>query len=229
MERLIFLGARAVPELTELVRDINDAEHQYEMVGILDDEVSLHGTEVEGIPVTGGLDKVSDFPDARFVFSIGSFRNRIERYEILQRLGLADDRYATLIHPRAKVYCSATISCGSIIHCGAVVGNGARLGRWVIVLWNAVIGANNILGDGVLVTSNVTTNFSVNIGSYAFIGTASAIAENVTVNPGAMVSMTSLVLRDVEAGTTIFGNPPRTLSTDPVPDRVLKEWSDMVR
>ena len=221
---LIFLGASPFREVGELVRDINDVSPTFDLRAILDDDPSLHGTEVEGLPVLGSLETARDHGDARFAFAIASHGTRLACHAILERLALPPERYATLVHPRAKVYSSATVGHGSIIHCGAVIGNGARLGNWVTVHWNAVVGADNRIGDGALLTSNVTTNSGVKIGPYGFIGSASAVAEGVTVGPGAMVGMGSLVLRDVPAGVFQFGNPPRVLSREDVPQGILDEW-----
>lgn len=224
MRQIVFLGATAIPEIAELISDINAIESRYEIIGALDDDASLHGTKIEGVTIGGGLGKAAEYPQADFVFSIGSFRSRLRRAEILRNLALADDRFATLIHPRAKIYSSASVGAGSIIHCGAVIANGARLGRWSIVLWNVVIGADNLLGDGAMVASGVVTNSKARIGSFSFIGAGSQIAEDVTVGPGAMIAMGSLVMRDVPPGAFQLGNPPRILSTDPVPPEIIDGW-----
>ena len=92
------------------------------------------------------------------------------------------------------------------------------------VHWNSVVGADNRVGDGALLTSNVTTNSGVEIGPYGFVGSASAVAENVTIGPGAMIGMGSVVLRDVAPGVFQFGNPPRVLSREDVPQTILDDW-----
>lgn len=228
MQSLIFLGATAVPEVAELVRDIN-AERDghdpaFEMIGILDDNPDLAGTSIEGLAVLGPLESVSDYPDAHFVFCVGSHHTRILRYEILRRLGLPDERYATLVHPRAKVYRSASLGVGSILHCGSVVGNGTHVGRWVVVLWNSVIGAANTVGDGALIASNVTTNAGAKIGSFSFIGAASAVADGVEVGPGAMLGMGGLALRDIPVGAFQFGSPSKIIGQSEVPAELCQAW-----
>ena len=185
---IVLLGASALPEVLQLVRDINADSAQFRVVAALDDDPSQQGSVIEGTPVTGPLEACADYPDASFVLAIGSYRSRLLRADILNRLGLPTERFATLIHPGAKVYETAQIDPGCIIHFGAVIANGSRLGCHNIVLWNSVIGAGNLLGDGVLVTSGVVTNSGVKIGSYAFIGSGSRVAEDVVIGPGAMVA-----------------------------------------
>ena len=100
----VFLGASAFPELSELVRDINGIKKTYEIVGILDDNEALHETEVEGYPVMGPLSLAENMDGKSFVLGIGSYKTRIARFEIFKRLGLPKERYATLVHPFAKIY-----------------------------------------------------------------------------------------------------------------------------
>jgi sugar O-acyltransferase (sialic acid O-acetyltransferase NeuD family) len=221
----VILGASAFPEIAELIRDINHGASRYAVRCLLDDDPARLGSAVEGVPVTGPLDLWVDHPDALFVMGIGSFRTRMARHAILTRLAIPDDRWASLVHPAAKIYSTASVGAGAIVHHGAVVANGARLGRWVIVLWNTVVGADAQVGDGAMLTSNVTTNSGVRIGPYAFVGAGSAVAERVEVGPGAMVAMGSRVLRDVPAGVFQFGEPPRVLGREPVPDDVIRSWT----
>jgi sugar O-acyltransferase (sialic acid O-acetyltransferase NeuD family) len=225
-QRLIFLGASAFPEISEIVRDINRIEQSYEILGILDDNVSLHGTTVEGCLVSGGLDQVAEYKDkdVSFVFCIGSYRTRLIRFEILRKLALPSERYATLIHPGAKVYSSAIVGAGCIIHSGAFIFNNTVIEDFVLVNPQTVIGTKNLVCEGALVTSLVSTTTGVIIGSYAHIGTASSVGEFVKIGPGAQVGMGSVVLKDVPPGVFCFGNPLRFLDKTRVPDELLERW-----
>ena len=227
LERLIFLGASAFTEISEIVRDINHVEPKYEIAGILDDNSSLHGSSVEGSPVLGSLEQVHRHEDATFVLGIGSYRTRLIRYQILRRLNLPRERFATLIHPAAKIYSSATVAQGCIVHAGALIFNNSVLEDFVMVYPNTVIGARNLLCEGALVTSMVTTTSNVIIGSYSHLGTGSSVAESVKIGPGAQVGMGSLVMKDIPPGVFCLGNPLRFLAKAEVPDELLERWKKL--
>lgn len=218
MKPLVIMGATAVPEMIDLIKAINDSSPSFSPVAILDDNTSLHGSIVEGIPVTGDLSSYKDHPEAQFLFTIGNHESRFTRKTILQRLSLPDNRYATLIHPASNLYRSASIGSGCIVHFGAVIANGARLGRWVEVLWNSIVGANSTIEDGVKIASNVTINSGILAKRFSYLGAASAIAEDVTIGAGAVVGMGSVITRDVTDGAFVFGSPPRTLKKDELPE-----------
>ncbi len=227
LQPLIFLGASAFPEISEIVRDINHVEPTYEIAGILDDNSSLHGSSVEGFPVLGPLEQVHQHEDATFVLCIGAYRTRLIRYQVLQRLNLSKERFATLIHPAAKIYSSATVGLGCIIHSGALIFNNSVLEDFVVVYPNTVIGARNLICEGALITSMVTTTSNVIIGSYSHLGTGSSVAESVRIGPGAQVGMGSLVLKDIPPGIFCIGNPLRFLDRAEVPDELLERWKTL--
>lgn len=228
MEPLIFIGASAFPEISEVVRNINTATPTYEICGILDDNNVLHGTEIEGVPVLGSLEQVSRHPHAQFVFGIGSHRTRLLRHQILRRLDLTPDRYVTLIDPRAQVYSDAVLGHGVIVHGGTVILNSARIENWAIIGWQNVVGRDVIVGEGALTGPSVTTLSGARIGSFSFVGGAGTISEAITVGPCAMVGVGTVIHRDVAAGEFVLGTPARTLSRIDVPDEILRNWENSI-
>lgn len=202
-------------------------EPTYEVAGILDDNSSLHGTSVEGFPVLGPLEQVHSHEDASFVLCIGSYRTRLVRYEILRRLDLPRERYATLIHPAVKIYSSATVGLGCVIHSGVLIFNNSVLEDFVLVYPNTVIGARNLICEGALVTSMVSTSTNVIIGSYSHLGTGSSVAEFVRIGPGAQVGLGSLVMKDIPPGVFCLGNPLRFLDRAEVPDELIERWKKL--
>ena len=226
---MVFLGAStAFQEISELINDINENDDRYKIVAILDDNPDLHGRQMGGVEVAGGLDLVHRYPDANFVFGIGSHRTRLQRHEILERLGLSDDRYVTLIHPAAKVYRSATVGAGCIIHAGAVIGNDTVLDPFAIVAFNSAIGPFVRIRRCAMVTTLVVVLSGADIGAGAFIGAGSCLADGIRIGPGAMIGLGTNVFRNVGTGAYVLGNPARELYRVDVPDVLMLDWGHQV-
>lgn len=224
-EDVVFLGAStAFREISEVIHDLNRVSERYRIVALLDDNESLHGSSIDGVPVAGPLAAVELYPDAKLVFGIGSFRTRMIRRQLQERLAQPPERFLTLVHPAAKVYPDAVVGAGSIIHLGSVIANGAQLGPCSIVTFNAVVGPYCKVGHSAMVTTAVVLLTGVEVGSCAFIGASSCVAEGVRIGPGAMVGMGTHVYRDVRPGAYILGSPPRELSRDEVPPELLSGW-----
>lgn len=222
---VVFVGAStSFAEISEVVHDCNTVDPRYRIVALLDDAGALHGTTIRGVPVVGGLDMAGAFPDALFVFGIGSFRTRMLRATLLQRLAVPEDRYLTLVHPGAKVYPDATIGAGCIVHFGAVVAGGAELEPFAITTFHAIVGPGVRVRRCAMVASAAVLLTDVDVGAGAFVGAAACVAERVRIGPGAMIGMGTHVYRDVHPGAYVLGSPPRELSREPVPDALLSAW-----
>jgi sugar O-acyltransferase (sialic acid O-acetyltransferase NeuD family) len=219
---LILFGATAFPEIKQVISDINASRDTFSIRGILDDNEKLFKTEVGGVPVLGKLEEAHHFSDCSFVMAIGSYRSRLVRAQILQRLSLPPERFPSLIHPLAKIYETARIGYGCIVYPGVVIFAKSTIGNFVIILPNTVVGVENTVEEGALITSLVSTTSGVRIGAYAHLGTACCVAEGIHIGRGAQVGMGSVVLRDVPDGGFCLGNPARIIQQDTLPPELLK-------
>ena len=226
MQKLVIIGGSyAFWEIFEIIQDINFIQPTYEVIAVLDDSPSLHGLKYNNLVVEGPIDKVKDYSDdVKFIFAIGSFRTRIIRAEILNRLNIADERFETLIHPTAKVFSNASIKHGCIIHYGTVIFNHTIIESFSIIAANCVIAVGNYIGRGALFGSNITTTTGVKIGSYSFIGSSTSVGENVEIGPGAQIGMGSIILKNISPGVFVLGNPPRMLDKIDIPEELLENW-----
>jgi len=220
---LVFIGAGAFREQIEIVRDINDVSGNYRVVAILDDNEALHGQKIDGVPVVGGLSKISDFGGVRIVMGVGNNRDRLAPMHVFEQLEQPLDRYESLIHPTAQVYRSAQLGVGVILYAGCVIGNGSSLGDFTKIIWNAVVGADNIIGKGVSICANATTCSGVKVGGYSFLASQCVVSDNVVIGPMAKIGLGAAVARDVDAGAFMLGNPARKIDIQDVPQSVLSE------
>lgn len=208
---MLFLGAStAFLEIQEIIHDINRVKPRHQIVGLLDDDPSRHGEVVDGVPVLGPLELARDHPEADLVFGIGSHGTRLQRHRIIERLGLLDERFVSLVHPLAKVYPSAYIGPGSIIHSNVVLANDVRLDGFNVVTFGAVVGPYTHLCRFAMVTSMAVVLSRVELGPGSFVGAGSCIRDGIRVGAGALIGMAAAVFRNVDEGAVMLGNPART-------------------
>ncbi len=109
-------------------------------------------------------------------------------------------------------------------------GERVTFGRGCIFELRATVGADSVLGDFVTILSttiighDVTVGSYVQIGSFVFVGGGACIGNDVVIHPhatilpgvrigdGAVIGSGSVVIRNVAAGVTMFGNPAKPLS-----------------
>jgi serine O-acetyltransferase len=104
---------------------------------------------------------------------------------------------------------------GVEIHPAATIGSRLVIDHGMGV----VIGETSIIGDDVLIYHGVTLGSKTGtrgkrhptIGNKVVLGAQATIIGNITVGDGAIVGAATLVIRDVEPGTTVVGNPAKVV------------------
>jgi sugar O-acyltransferase (sialic acid O-acetyltransferase NeuD family) len=185
----------------------------YRCVGFVDDTPAKQGTRVHGIAVRdrGAL---RDEPDATVLAVPGSPVSYPARREVIRGLGLADTRFARVVHPSARVSPLAVLGHNVLIMAGVVITANAVIGDHVCILPNTVIHHDVTVGDWTLIGSNVTLAGGVVIDENAYIGSGTSIMNGVRIGARALVGLGSNVIRNVAAESTVAGNPARAIGSD---------------
>lgn len=180
------------------------------VAGYLDDDPSLHGTTVGGLPVLGDIDwYVAHDDGADLVVTTGNPRAYASRETIVGRLDLPDHRYATLIHPNATIPSSVAIGHGTIVHAGCVFTADIAIGQHVVFMPQVVLTHDDRVDDYATFGAGVNIAGGVTIGRGAYVGAGALVREHLEIGAGALVGMGSVVTRSVPAGEVWFGNPAR--------------------
>ena len=210
---LVLLGAggtaREVIDLVAAQARMGPADR---IVAILDDDPSRVAGNLHGIPITGGLGSAHDFPhEFWFVDTLGSPRNYLARPERIGSLGIAEGRFATLVHPAAAVSDSAALGAGSIVLAFAAIGADARLGAHVTLLPGATVSHDSEVDDWSVLATGVIVSGSTRVGRCCYVGAGAVLIDGCSVGAGALVGMGSVVLRDVPPGAVVAGNPAKAI------------------
>lgn len=180
------------------------------VVGVLDDNPALRGTEVGGIPVVGAL---SDVParDEQLLVCVGPSSSRRSIVDRFTELGVTEDRYAVFVARSARIGRSSTVGVGSILLDGVAVTADARVGRHVVVMPNAIITHDDALEDCATLAAGVALGGSVRVGEAAYIGMNASVRQGISIGAHATVGMGAVVLEDVPPHQTWAGVPARRL------------------
>lgn len=87
-----------------------------------------------------------------------------------------------------------------------VISNGVKTDDHVHIAHNCKIGENAIL------TACVELSGSVSLGRGVWVAPSTTVLNQVTIGDGATLGIGSVVVRNVDAGVTVFGNPARVIS-----------------
>lgn len=204
---LVLVGAGGFArETVEVVAAINAVDPKWDLLGFVDDNPSLQGTRVCGLPILGPSEWVVD-EDVEVAVCVGSPINFTSRPRLVARLGLEPERYATLIHPTAVIPSSVGVGRGTVIHALAVATGWASIGNHVAVMPTAVFTHDDLIGDFATVAAGVRVAGAVTVETGAYLGSGSMIREHRTIGVWSLIGMGSVVTRSVPPGEVWAGVP----------------------
>lgn len=204
---LVITGAGGFArETVEIVRAINAERPTWDLLGFLDDDPMLWGTTIGGVPVVGCTDWLS-IHDAMTVVCIGNPRNFAVRAEVVARLSLPEERYATLVHPTASIAGSTAVGHGSVVAAGCVTTADVTIGEHVAVMPQCVFTHDDVLGSYVTCGAGVRLAGGVTIGDGAYLGAGALVREYLTVGRQSLIGMGSVVTRNVPDHEVWVGAP----------------------
>ncbi|WP_458249285.1 acetyltransferase [Streptomyces sp. MAI_2237] len=214
MTGLVIIGAGGFArETAQAVRDAGG----FELLGHLDDNAALHGTEVDGVPVLGGCDLIHRLPAARAVVCVGNPRDYAARARLVRRLALPADRYATVIHPTASVARSSGVGPGSVLLAHCALTAAVRVGAHVAVMPQVVLTHDDVVEDFATLASGVRLGGGARLERGAYVGSGALVREGTTVGAWSLIGMGSAVLGDVPPGEVWVGSPARRLRAADAP------------
>lgn len=181
------------------------------VIGFVDDDNEKHGRSISGHAVFDRSAFV-ERADTAVLAVPGSWLSYRSRRPLIEGLGLAQHRFATVIHPMASVSRWASVGKNVLIMAGVVITAGAHIGDHVCVLPNTVVHHDTVVGSWSLIGSGVVLAGGVRIGENCYVGSGASVMPNVRLGACCLVGLGSCVTRDVKAGALVAGNPARALS-----------------
>lgn len=185
-------------------------DNAYRFAGFIDDSPDKQGVDGHGHRVMW-RESIDELPHARLLAVPGGPRTFRSRKSVIGGLGVADERFATVIHPGARISPLASIGFNVLIMAGVVITSDARIGNHVCILPNSVIHHGATIGDWTLVGANVTIAGNVTIGENCYVASGSSLINDLHIGDEAMIGLGSNVIRDVAPRSTVAGNPARVL------------------
>lgn len=201
----------AASGLAREVLTILRATDDHAVLGVLDDDIALHGTSFDGLPVLGGLDAAANHSEADFVVCAGSGQARSAIVHRLSQQGIDNARYATVIDPSVRVPVNCEVGAGSILLAQTVLTADVTVGRHVVAMPHVVLTHDNTVDDYATVCAGVTLGGHVTVGSRAYLGMNSSVRQGLRVGDDAILGMGSVLLTDLPAGEVWAGVPAHSL------------------
>jgi len=115
-------------------------------------------------------------------------------------------------------FSSNHIGEGAILCANTIVTSNAKIGKYFHANIHSYVAHDCVIGDFVTFAPRVCCNGNIHIGNHAYIGTGAILKQGSADKPliigeGAIVGMGAVVTKNVQARTTVIGNPAKPLET----------------
>jgi sugar O-acyltransferase (sialic acid O-acetyltransferase NeuD family) len=218
LRQLLLLGAGGFArEAAEAVRAVNAVHSTWQLLGYLDDDPGKAGKTLGRLPVLGRLDALSEYRAAQVVLCPGRPDNYAIRPKLVERLGLDEERFATIVHPTATAGLSCEVGAGSVLLAHVDLTADVVVGRHVVVMPQVVLTHDVRVGDFATLASGARLGGGCHVGHGAYVASGACLREGIKVGDRAMVGMGAIVTRDVPADRLWYGAPARDRGPAPSP------------
>lgn len=210
MKPLVIFGTGGFArEVQDVLRDINAATPQWDVLGFLDDQEENWGQTLNDLPVLGGREWLHAASEPPYlVIGIG---NPVSKRRLARSLHPFTPGFPTLIHPTAVISPYTQIGQGVVITAGNIITNQITLDDFVMLNLMCTVGHDCYLGKYVSVSPGVNISGNVSIGEGCDIGTGTKIIQGISIQPWSIIGAGAVVTKDLPANCTAVGTPAKVI------------------
>jgi len=183
----------------------------YEVIGFADDDTSLHGTSVKGVPVMGSVELCASklSRTVKVFVPIGNNSVRVRIMEFLTSEGFSLPGY---IHPSAEVHSSVRLGNGAYVLPGSCLMPEVDIMDFVMISVGVNIAHHTVASKGCFFSQGSNIGASIRLGENAYFGIASTVMTGVSsIGRNVVVGAGAVVINDVGDNAVVAGNPARIL------------------
>lgn len=205
---LIFGGIGGATTVGAAIIDANKRGYnEYELAGYIND--ASIGEEFEGYPVLGGKNDIPRFVEEGYYFinTVYKIDGQVERKNLFNSLNIPEERLAIFVHPLAYIAHNVVLSPGCVIMPGATISSNTVLGKCCRVMAGAFIGHDNVIGEHCFFAANSCIGSDSIIQEWSYFGFNCTTRGKLKFGEFSVVGAGSVVIKDVEPYTIVYGNP----------------------
>ena len=184
-----------------------------DIVGFIDDNPALQGTEVRGIPVLGTISSLETLHNSHNIEAvycpIGNNKLRVKFLKYAKELGYQTPNY---IHPSVNISPNVVIGNGVYILLGSSIMPYTTIRDYVMISMNVGLAHHSILEEGVFLSTGCNFGASIVAKRYAYCGISSTIMTGIhELGEDCLIGAGAVVIKDVPDRAIVAGVPAKII------------------
>ena len=205
MKHLVIAGAGEFGrELYWTIKGANGYGTEFDIKGYLDDAPEPEKVAKLQKPLLGSTKEYQISEDDVFTCAIA---NPAAREVVIQKLLDKGAKFISIVHKTAIIHGSVNLGKGMVVCPFTVIGDSSVIGDYVVLNGFSAIGHDCVVGEYTCMMSHVDVTGHANVGRRVFIGGGAGTVPGVKIGDDAYIGAGSVVLKKVNPGIKVFGNP----------------------
>ena len=181
------------------------------IAGFLDDNPSLHGTEILGEKVLGGTEMLSS-KSADFDAVYAPIGNNKDRVKILSQARECGYQTPCFFHESAVISEDAKFADGIYVLAGSVIMPFAEFEDFAMVSMSVNVAHHSLLKTGAFLSTGVNFGASIVAEDFAYVGIGATIVTKVKrLGKNCLVGAGAVVVNDVPDNAVVAGVPAKVI------------------
>lgn len=208
MKKLFIVGSGGFcKQVIEIVEQLNMDEKKYNLLGLIDDNECLIGTEVLGYSVLGNTDYLMDYAKHEEVYGVIAIANGQVREKISEKLTLV--KWINLIHPHAVISNYIAMGKGNIICAGVVINPECYIANHCHINIGSTLGHDVHMQDFVTIMPGSRVSGNVELKKFSMVGAGSTIIQGLSIEGNVTIGAGAVVTKNTSANGLYKGVPAK--------------------
>ena len=220
MEKIILFGAS---DHCRYTIDIIEQENKYKIFGIFDKKLEKNSF-FEGYPVLGYLEDLNEVIKRENIYGgIVAVGDNYTRMKLVNEIVInyPSFNFVNAIHPSVIIGKEAVFGIGLVIMAGVIINNNCIVGNHCFLATKSSLDHDSVIKDYSSLSPGVTTGGRIIIGECTAIGIGASILHYIKIGDNCVIGGNSLVNKNVENNTVVYGVPIRVVKHRESNDRYL--------
>ncbi len=204
-DKIIIIGAgRSLEEIFPILKSL---KKNFIIKAIYDDNQKYYKKNYFGIPYKIGIKNARSEKNSKFIFAIGSYKNRNIRSKIFKKLEINKELFPNIIDPSVKIGNKTNLGYGNILYPNSIICSNSKIYDFCHLTYSVIIAHDVKIGSYTTIGSRSTVLNNTKIEDHVFIGAHVLVGENLNIGSKANLLLGSNIIRNCEPKKFYFGNP----------------------